>query len=219
MKAHWHHGLYLVTHRGMLDEQKFLGIIDEAIAGGVAIVQLREKLVDPGTSYKTGKALKEMLKARNIPLIVNDSIELAKAIHADGVHLGQSDAPIEQARRELGENAILGLSLNTIDDAQAPEAHSADYLAASPVFPSSTKLDTTEPLGLTGLRTLRKHISQEKPLFAIGGIDEGNAQAVLDAGASGLAVISAIFTSKTPQATAKRLSTIIDQYHANNKTL
>lgn len=193
--------LYLVTDRKLAGARGLAGIVREAIAGGVTLVQLREKSLPHATFVKEACALAEICHTQGVPLIINDDIDVAIEAGADGVHLGQSDASPEEARARLGPEAIIGLSIENAAQACAAATLDIGYLAASPVFATPTKTDTARPLGLDGLRTLRRCC--DKPLVAIGGINLSNALTVLQAGADGIAVVSAIMAAADPRQTAR----------------
>ena len=162
--------LYLVTDREGQNLENFFRIIRESIEGGVTVVQLREKEASARETIEIGRRLLAMLKPLGVPLIINDRVDVAHAIKADGVHLGQTDLGAADARAILGPGAIIGLSVETAD--QVTEAQDVDYLAASPVFLSQTKTDCSKPWGLEGLRrvcALSRH-----PVVAIGGISAAN---------------------------------------------
>lgn len=194
--------LYLVTtrNRGFTD---FFQIIRQAIAGGVTVVQLREKDASDDEVIELGKALQSLLKPLAIPLIINDRVEIAHRLRADGVHLGQSDLKASEARAMLGKDAIIGLSVETLDQAKAAQQEDVDYLAASPVFPTRTKTDCSKPWGLQDLKTLCS-ISRF-PVVAIGGITESNVQTVLACGVNGVAIVSPIFNALCPETAARTL--------------
>lgn len=195
--------LYLVTQRRGLSLKAFYEVILEAVEGGCSVVQLREKGTDKAEFLKIGKDLLDILKPRGIPLIVNDSVELALAIGADGVHLGQEDVSIVEARRILGSRAIIGLSVETLEQARVAESLKLDYIAASPVFETSTKKDIATPWGLEGLRELCG--LTKFPVVSIGGINIDNVEDVISAGSSGVAVVSAIFDEEFPREAAREL--------------
>ena len=188
--------LYLVTDRDLAGARGVAEVVRLALDGGVTLVQLREKTFADEPFVEQACALREICHARGVPLIVNDDIAVARQANADGVHLGQSDASVQEARETLGPDAIIGLSVETIEQARIGAMLDIDYMAVSPVFVTSTKADTAAPLGLEGVRTVRR--LTEKPLVAIGGINIANAADVLQAGADGLAVISAIMAAADP---------------------
>jgi thiamine-phosphate pyrophosphorylase len=195
--------LYLVTHRGVLALDDFFRIIRASIEGGVSIVQLREKEASTREMIEIGKRLLSMLNPLGIPLMINDRVDVAHAVNADGVHLGQSDLKVAEARAILGEQAIIGLSVESLEQALAAEEEDVDYLAASPLFQTKTKSDCTKPWGLDGLKQLCA-ISRH-PIVAIGGIDETSVGAILECGAVGVAVVSAIFDAPCPKTAASQI--------------
>lgn len=200
--------LYLVTDRNNLGLEEFFTIILQAIEGGVQMIQLREKNIPDREYIQIGSRLQSLLKPHAIPLIINDRVDIAQAINADGVHLGQSDGNISEARRVLGPKAIIGLSVETIEQALEAEKKKVDYIAASPVFPTHTKKDCSTPWGLEGLKDLCS-ISHH-PVIAIGGINEANVKEIWESGVSGVAVISAIFHASCPKSAARRLRSYAD---------
>lgn len=196
--------LYLVTHRSTLSFEDFFKIIREAVEGGVKVVQLREKETSARDMITLGKRLLAFLKPLGVPLIINDRVDVAHALNADGVHLGQSDLSVAEARSILGKKALIGLSVETIPQVIAAADEELDYLAASPVFLSKTKSDCGKPWGLDGLKSICA-ISPH-PLVAIGGIDETNVKEVLDCGAVGVAIVSAIFNAPCPKTAAMTIT-------------
>ncbi len=192
--------LYLVTDRALAGPRGVAETVRLALEGGVTLVQLREKTLAREPFVEEARRLKDICHARGVPLIVNDDIAVARAAGADGVHLGQSDASVAQARETLGPDAIIGLSVESVEQARASSLE-IDYIAASPVFATPTKTDTASPLGLEGVRAIRR--LTDKPLVAIGGINSANALEVLQAGADGLAVISAIMAAPDPRQAAR----------------
>lgn len=193
--------LYLVTQRGGLSLEAFYRVVLEAVEGGVSIVQLREKGTDASEFLSIGKGLLKLLRPKGIPLIVNDSVDIALAMRADGVHLGQGDVSVSEARRILGKRAIIGLSVETFDQARAVELLELDYIAASPVFETPTKTDTAEPWGLEGVRKLCRRT--KFPVVSIGGVNLGNVEAMICAGSAGACVVSAIFNAESPGEAAR----------------
>lgn len=198
--------LYLVTDSRLAGRRGIAEVVRMALEGGVTCVQLRDKMLGHEALAAQANVLKNICHERGVPLIVNDDIEVAKLAGADGVHLGQSDASVAQARDTLGNEAIVGLSVETLQQAREAAELDVDYIAASPVFATPTKIDTAEPLGLIGLRSIRA--ITEKPLVAIGGINLDNARAVLEAGADGLAIISALVAAPDPCQTARQFCSL-----------
>lgn len=188
--------LYLVTDRVLAGRHPLDEVVEEALDGGVTLVQLREKTLAHQPFVDEARRLRELCHQYAVPLIVNDNVAVAREARADGVHLGQADISVAEARRLLGPDAIIGLSIESVEQAQAAATLDVDYLAASPVFLTPTKTDTAPPLGLEGLRLIRA--ASDQPLVAIGGINLSNARDVLGAGADGLAVISTLMTAADP---------------------
>jgi thiamine-phosphate pyrophosphorylase len=161
--------------------------------GGATLVQLREKHLPALDFYEQSKAALDIAKQTGVQLIINDRVDVALAVGAHGVHLGQDDLPPDAARRLLGNLAIIGYSTHNIDQALAAVKLPIDYLAIGPIFQTTTKTDTSPVLGLEGLRAVRRAIG-EFPLVAIGGITHANARAAIEAGADSVAVISAVLS-------------------------
>ncbi len=204
------YSLYLVTDRGLSQGRSTLEIVQAAVAGGVSCVQLREKHCSTREFLNEAHSLQEFLHSKRIPLIINDRVDVALAIGADGIHLGQNDMPIGDARKLLGKEIIIGISAESVDDAVSAEAEGADYVGISPVFSTTTKKDIAPPLGLEGIREIRRKV--QLPLVAIGGIHRDNAAKVLQAGADGIAVVSAIVSARCPTTSAKDLRGKIVQH-------
>ncbi len=200
-------GLYLVTDRDLCLGRPLETVILEAVQGGVAMVQLREKQASTRFFVEEALRIKQLLAPYRIPLIINDRVDVALAVEADGVHIGQEDMPYPLARRLMGAKAIIGLSVETLDQALEAEAYDVDYLGVSPIFPTPTKTDTKGAWGLEGLAKLRR-LSRHR-LVAIGGINPANAEAVMQAGADSLAVVSAICSAPNPRQAAETLSRAI----------
>lgn len=197
------YSLYLVTDRNLTLARELLYVIEEAILGGVTIVQLREKDSLTRDFYQLAKQVAEMTKKYQVPLIINDRLDIALAVNAEGLHIGQSDLPYHVARKILGPDAIIGLSVESIQDAEDAESLDVDYLGISPVFSTNTKTDIAQPLGLEGIKAIRK-FSQHK-LVAIGGINKSNTKEIISAGADGIAVVSAICSAQSPRNASNQL--------------
>lgn len=162
-------------------------------AGGATLLQLREKELPPREFYEEAKKAVDVALRRGVQLIVNDRVDVALAVGAHGVHLGQDDMPPEAARKLLGPEAVIGYSTHNIEQAIAATRLPIDYLAIGPIFATTSKSDTAPVLGLDGLRTVRQAIGTF-PLVAIGGITHANAREVIEAGADSVAVISALLS-------------------------
>ncbi len=200
-------GLYFVTDRTLCGRRPLADVVLQAIRGGAACVQLREKNAATRDFVEEARQIKELMAPFRVPLIVNDRLDVALAIGADGIHVGQDDMPYEIARRLMGSTAIIGLSVETWEDVERAERVDADYLGVSPVFATPTKTDTKEPWGLEGIARIKAF--SRHPLVAIGGLNASNAEAVVMAGADGVAVVSAICASRDPLATSRALMEII----------
>ena len=197
------YSLYLVTDRSLARGRSTAEIVREAVAGGATCVQLREKNCGTREFIDEARAVQAALRGTGVPLIVNDRADVALAVGADGVHLGQRDLPVAAARRLGPPGWIVGVSAESVEDAVRAEREGADYVGASPVFATPTKTDHAAPLGLEGLRAIRAAV--KLPLVAIGGIHAGNAREIVRAGADGLAVVSAIVAADDPRAAAAEL--------------
>ena len=202
--------LYLVTDQASLRGRPLSDVVLAAVQGGVSCVQLREKHLDSRDFYAQAVALMELLRPLNVPLIINDRLDIALACGAQGVHLGQSDLPVAQARALLPPQVFLGWSVETPEQVAQSATLPVDYLGVSPVFATPTKTDTAPPWGLEGLQRVRA--ATALPLVAIGGIHAGNATGVLQAGAHSLAVVSAICSAEDPRASAQELRRMIDAH-------
>jgi len=199
--------LYLVTDRGLSQGRPLEEVILQAVQGGVSIVQLREKEASTRFFIEEAQRVKQLLAPFHVPLIINDRVDVALAVEADGVHIGQNDMPYPLARRLLGPRAIIGLSVETMDQVLEAEAYDVDYLGVSPIFPTPTKTDTLGAWGLEGLAEVRR-VSRHR-LVAIGGLNASNAAEVIRAGADGIAVVSAICAAPDPRRAAEDLARVI----------
>lgn len=201
-------GLYLITDSRFIVPGRFREITESAVAAGADIIQLREKSADRDEIAGFGRILREVTQKYGIPLIVNDSPEIAAEIGADGVHLGESDPDIPYARRILGKNAIVGVSCyNRIERGIEARSKGADYLAFGTPYSTPTKPDR-EPTPLSTLAEA-KNLLSDIPVFAIGGITYGNAAEVLDTGVDGIAVITSVFGSDDPGREVRRLASLL----------
>lgn len=184
---------------------QYLELIRKAAMGGITMLQLRQKDVDIEELKDKALLLKKTLKPFKIPLIINDFVELAAEVDADGVHIGQEDMDVEEARRILGPNKIIGLSIESFDDLyHANKQKDISYITASAVFPSCTKPDCKTIWGIDNLRRLV--LKSYHPITAIGGINLNNIQEVLNAGVCGIAVVGAIHNARDPYKVAKELN-------------
>jgi thiamine-phosphate pyrophosphorylase len=203
------YSLYFVTDRGLSRGRSTLEIVRAAVQGGVTCVQLREKTCSTREFIAEALSVKAFLTSCGVPLIINDRVDIALAVGADGVHLGQTDMPLAAARSLTGQGLVIGVSAESIEDAVAAQTRGADYLGVSPVFATPTKTDTAAPLGLAGLAAIRRAV--KLPLVAIGGLHAGNAAAAVRSGADGIAVVSAIAAADDPAQAARYLKRAIHE--------
>lgn len=192
-----------MTDRDVVGDRDLTEMVKEAVEGGVTIVQLREKECETGEFVELARRMKAMLKTYNVPLIINDRIDVALAVDADGVHIGQKDMPYDTARRLLGIEKIIGLSIETLEELERANELDVDYVAASPVFPTPTKTDTARPWGIEGLKEFC--MKSVHPVVAIGGMNEKTITDVMKVGTDGVAVVSAILGAERPKERAEAL--------------
>jgi thiamine-phosphate pyrophosphorylase len=208
--------LYLVTDAKLCGSRGLAETVRAAVAGGVSVVQLRDKEAPDEVLIEQGRALKAALADTGVPLIINDRLRVAAAVGADGVHVGQSDASVAAARELLGPAAIIGLSIQTMAHAQAVAALPVDYVGIGPVFATATKADHAPPLGCDGLAAVRA--ATGFPAVAIGGLTAAHADCVLNAGCDGLAVVSAVCGTPDPEAAAAALAAAIRRHGERQRT-
>jgi len=202
---------YLVTQESLSEGRSTDEIVEQAIEGGVDAIQLREKETGAESRYKLGERLRELTAEADVDLIVNDRVDIANAIDADGVHLGQSDLPISVARDQLGEDAIIGASVSTVSEARLAAITGADYLGVGAIYGTSSKPEAPTADDGLGLDELANIVETVKiPVVAIGGITPENAAATIQAGASSVAVISTITAADDPAAAARELRAAVD---------
>lgn len=196
------YSVYLVTDAEERYARGLLAGVEAALAGGVTVVQYRPTGGTRRHHYEAARRLHDVLRAARVPLIVNDAVDLALAVDADGVHVGQHDLPAEIVRRLIGPKKLLGLSITALSQLVHVDS-TANYLGVGPVFPTATKTDAAPAIGLTQLKAIVAQTTL--PVVAIGGIDPGNAGAVFAAGAAGVAVVSAFSRAKDPAEVARAL--------------
>lgn len=184
-------------------------VVAAAVQGGVSCVQLREKNLSTREFLAQALMLKKLLAPHGVPLVINDRIDIALACDAEGVHLGQSDLPVDKARRLLPPGIFIGLSVESLEEVLHSATLPLDYLGVSPIFATPTKTDTKHAWGLDGLAAVRA--ATRLPLVAIGGIHAGNAREVLRAGADSLAVVSVLCAAEDPRGAAANLRTVCDE--------
>lgn len=197
------YSLYLVTDAPEQYTGPMLENVEAAISGGVTMVQFRSTGGTKRELYATALEIRDLVRARGVPLIINDHVDLALAVDADGVHVGQNDLPVEVARGIVGRNKLVGLSITAPEQLDDFSPADVDYLGVGPVFPTDSKTDAAPALGLLALGNMVRRCP--KPVVAIGGINEERAPAVFAAGVAGIAVVSALSGATDPAAAARRL--------------
>ncbi len=199
--------MYFITDSGNYSEEEFLYRVEEACKGGVTLIQLREKEKSTREYIELAEKVHAITKRYNIPLIIDDRVDVALAIDAEGVHVGQSDMPVKTARKLMGEDKIVGATTKTIEQAQTAYSEGADYLGVGAIYPTTTKVKTI----LTSVDTL-KEIVKAVPIKvnAIGGLNKDNIEVLKDSGIDGICVVSAIMKAENPQLAAKELKTVTE---------
>lgn len=196
--------LYAVTDRHWLNGETLYSQVEKALKGGATFIQLREKKLDEGSFLEEAKEIQKLCKEYNVPFVINDNVEIAKEINADGVHVGQSDMEAQNVREILGDDKIIGVSAQTVEQALLAEKHGADYLGVGAVFKTGSK-DDAEEVSHDELERICKAVSI--PVIAIGGITHDNVKKLAGRGIVGIAVISAIFAQKDIENATKELKT------------
>lgn len=207
MRKHLSLGLYLVTDEHLAAGRSTVEIVRAALRGGVDMVQLRGKDLPIREQLALGEQLRQLTREAGVPLIINDRVDLALALDADGVHVGQDDLPAAVARQLLGPEKIVGVSAATAEEAQAAQDAGADYLGVGAIYGTATKLDAGAATGPDLIRQIKAAV--DLPIVGIGGIKAANAAPVIAAGASGVAVVSAIVAAADPADAAATLRQII----------
>ena len=208
MKPVIDYSIYLVTDENCLKGRPLLACVEEALAGGVTLVQYRAKDTASSVMYKEAVQLKALCDRYKVPLIINDRLDIAQAVGAAGVHLGQDDLPCAVARQILGDDYVIGVSAHNPEEAVQAAAAGADYLGCGAVFGTATKQDVAK-LGLANLQAIRKVVTL--PMVGIGGINVDNYAEVLGTGADGAAIVSGILAQDDITATVQRLKAIAKQ--------
>jgi thiamine-phosphate pyrophosphorylase len=205
MKRNIDYSLYLVTDRELMAAASIEECVEQAVRGGCTIVQLREKNATSREFYETAVRVRKITAALGVPLLINDRADIALAVDADGVHIGQEDLPLEAARRILGKDKIIGVSAGNADKARAYADAGADYLGVGAMFATGTKTDAN-PASMDELRRIRAEVSI--PIVAIGGINKNNVQLFAGTGIDGIAVVSAIVSQKDACSAARELKSL-----------
>ena len=200
--------LYVVTDRSWLGEKTLAQQTEEALRGGVTFVQIREKQLDRQHFLEEAEELKTLCARYKVPFVINDDVDLALQVGADGVHVGQSDMEAGDVRKKLGPDKIIGVSARTVEQALLAEKHGADYLGVGAVFPTSSKKDASE----VSFQTLKEICEAvDIPVIAIGGITKENVAELAGSGICGVAVISAIFAQPDVRKAAAELKTAVKE--------
>ncbi len=194
--------LYAVTDRHWLNGRTLYSVVKESLDGGVTFLQLREKELDDAHFLEEAKELQQLCREYRVPFVVNDNVDIAAAMNADGVHVGQSDMEAGDVRTKLGPDKIIGVSAQTVEQAVLAEKHGADYLGVGAVFPTGSK-DDAEDVSYDTLKAICEAVSI--PVIAIGGITQENVQELSGSGICGIAVISAIYAQKDIQKASENL--------------
>ncbi len=201
--------LYLVAGPADCANGDLVATVREAVAGGVTVVQLRDKAASDEEFTALARQLKLVLEGTGVPLVINDRVHLVEAIGAHGIHVGVKDLPAREVRRIVGDSVLIGTSINPADTSTLPDPAFVDHVGIGPVFATSTKPDHDAPIGFDGLARL---IAQARvPAVAIGGIKHGHAAQALQAGAHGVCVVSAIAGAAGPRDAARRLKAEIEE--------
>lgn len=197
----FNNSLYLVTDRSKKTKEEFFKIIEEAILGGVSIVQIREKTSPTKEFYEIAKKVKKITDKYDIPLIINDRLDIALAIEASGVHVGQEDIPVNKIRKIIGNEKILGVSATTSQLAINAEKYGADYIGSGAIYPTKTK--DSDCISINELKKIVDAVNI--PIIAIGGLSENNIDILKNSGIKGVSIVSAIMNSKNPKITSFNL--------------
>lgn len=200
--------LYVITDQRISLGRSHREIVEAALAGGATVIQFRDKEMEEAKAIEVCQELHRLTQKKGVPFIINDRVEVAKIVGAEGVHLGQEDTPCHLARKMLGREKIIGVSAKTIEQARKAVEEGADYLGVGPIYPTTTKPGADKALGVGRLKEIRSSVNI--PLVAIGGIKEDNLEEVLKAGADGVAVISAVVNAPDLTEACRRLKNKIE---------
>lgn len=205
------YSIYLVTDSNCIGNRPLLECVEEALKGGVTIVQYRSKETDGGIMYKEATALKKLCDKYQVPLIINDRVDVALAVGAAGVHLGQDDLPCEVARKLVPDGFIIGVSAHNVEEALLAQRAGADYLGCGAVFGSQTK-NNVSSLGLEKLKSIRDAV--DMPIVGIGGVTAHNYAKVLETGANGAAIVSGILGVEDIKSETEKFVNIVTLFSA-----
>lgn len=207
--------LYLIADGGIVKRKRLLNLVEEAISAGIRFIQYREKFSSKREIFEYARALRNLTKKRGATFVINDYLDIAMAVDADGLHIGLGDLPLKITRRILGSSKIIGVSAHNIKEAKDAEEGGADYIGVGPVFETKTKL-IESPAGAKIIKEIRKEVGI--PIFAIGGINHSNIDMVLKAGADGAAVSSAIMKARDIKESVNELLGVIASHHNSCKS-
>lgn len=207
------YSLYVITDAKLSGGRSHREVVEAALRGGATMVQYREKDASTRQMIDEGLAIRDVCHARGVPLIINDRVDVALAVDADGVHVGQDDMPASLARKLLGRGKILGVSAENTDQARAAIANGADYLGAGAIFATASKADAGEPIGIVGLMKIA--CASTIPVVGVAGINASNAASVIRAGAAGIAVISVIVSADDVERATRELRRVVEEARRN----
>ncbi len=200
--------LYVITDQRISGGKSHLEVAEAALAGGATVIQFRDKEMEDSEAIEVCRKIHELTKKKGIPFIVNDRVEVARIVKAGGVHLGQEDQSLDFARKILSKEQVIGISVETVEQAIKAEEGGADYLGVGPIYSTATKLDAGRELGVARLKEIKKAVNI--PIVAIGGINEDNLEEALKAGADGIAVISAVVSAPDITQACRKLKNKIE---------
>jgi thiamine-phosphate pyrophosphorylase len=207
---------YFVTQESRSEGRTTLEVVEAAVAGGVGAVQLREKDRSARERYHLGRKLREVTRDADVTFVVNDRVDLARAVDADGVHLGDDDLPVAVAREQLGTDAVIGRSVSFVDDARRAQEAGADYLGVGAVYATGSKDDIDDEEHEIGPDRVGDVVDAvDVPVVGIGGVTADNAAPVVEAGADGVAVITEIAAADDPEAATRRLGEAVERARGN----
>lgn len=205
MKSKIDYTLYLVTDRNLMAADSIEECVEQAILGGCTVVQLREKNASSDEFFQTALRVREVTASFGVPLIINDRADIALAVDADGLHIGQDDLPYEAARRIFGQNKIIGISTHNVAEAKEAALAGADYIGVGAMFTTGTKTNVS-PTGIDELIRIREAV--KIPIVAIGGINKKNVPLLRNTGVDGIAVVSAVVAEKDAANAARELKSL-----------
>jgi len=200
--------LYIITDQKISHGKSHLEVAEAALAGGATVIQFRDKEMKDSEAVVACRGIYKLTKKKGVFFIVNDRVEIAKAVDAEGVHLGQEDMSFSSARKILGKEKIIGISVETVEQALKAAEGGVDYLGVGPIYPTTTKPDAGSALGISRLKEIKNSVNI--PIVAIGGINENNLEEVLRAGADGVAVISAVVSASNITQACRKLKNKIE---------